>query len=98
MANLDIQLTAMFGHQLVQVPTEVPLTVLIDGAFGQATHVAIPDTSVVCLFVCLVGVVVVVVVVAAVVVVVVVGGGGGGGGGAGCGCGSQCFCWGFVDV
>ena len=92
MANLDIQLTAMFGHQLVQVPTEVPLTVLIDGAFGQATHVAIPDTSVVCLFVCLVGVVVVVVV--AVVVVV----GGGGGGGAGCGCGSQCFCWGFVDV
>lgn len=52
MANLDIQLTAMLGHQLVQVPTEVPLTILIDGAFGQATHVAIPDTSVVCLVDC----------------------------------------------
>lgn len=72
----------MSGHQLVQVPTEVPLTILIDGAFGQATHVGIRDTSVVCLFVCLVDCFVLFCFVYLIV----------------CFNGWQCFFGGFVDV
>ena len=42
-ADLDAHLETMFGHHPVKVPPQVPLTILIGSAVGQADHVSIPD-------------------------------------------------------